>query len=45
MKRIALHNTAAPAVGGATLMFGIDGLSLTKASTFSLVTTFKLSYT
>jgi hypothetical protein len=26
-------------------MFGIDGLSLTKASSFSLVTTFKLSYT
>lgn len=45
IKRIALHNIAAPLIAGATLMFGIDGLSLTKASTFSLITTFKLSYT
>lgn len=46
VKRIALHFKAtAPAVGDATLGFGIDGLSLTKASTFSLITIFKLSYT
>lgn len=45
VKRISLHNTAAPLIAGATLMFGIDGLSLTKAATFSLTTTFKLSYT
>jgi hypothetical protein len=42
--RIALHN-GAPSATSSTLMFGIDGLSLTKQSTFSLVTTFKLSYT
>lgn len=45
VKRIGLHNSAAPTNSSTTLMFGIDGLSLTKASTFSLVTTFKLSYT
>lgn len=45
VKRIALHNINAPLIAGATLMFGIDGLSLTKQSTFSIVTTFKLSYT
>lgn len=44
VKRIALHNTAAPTNASTTVMFGIDGLSLTKASSFSLVTTFKLSY-
>lgn len=44
IKRIGLHNSAAPTSSSSTLMFGIDGLSLTKASTFSLVTTFKLSY-
>lgn len=44
VKRVGLHNSAAPTNSSATLMFGIDGLSLTKASTFSLVTTFKLSY-
>lgn len=44
VKRIALHNTASPTNASTTVMFGIDGLSLTKASTFSLVTTFKLSY-
>lgn len=45
VKRIVLHNTAAPAVGGTTVIAWIDGLSLTKASTFALTTTFKLSYT
>lgn len=45
IKRIGLHNSASPTNSSSTLMFGIDGLSLTKASTFSLVTTFKLSYT
>jgi hypothetical protein len=44
VKRVALHNTNAPVVGGTTLMFGIDGTSLTKAATFSLTITFKLSY-
>jgi hypothetical protein len=43
--RIALHSGAAPTVTTSTLAFGIDGLSLAKAATFSLVTTFKLSYT
>ncbi len=45
VKRVGLHNSAAPTNSSTTLMFGIDGLSLTKQSTFSLVTTFKLSYT
>lgn len=45
VKRVGLHNSAAPTNASATLMFGIDGLSLVKQSTFSLVTTFKLSYT
>lgn len=45
VKRIGLHNSAAPTNASATLMFGIDGLSLTKQSSFSLITTFKLSYT
>jgi hypothetical protein len=45
IKRIGLHNSAAPTRTTTTLMFGIDGLSLTKQSSFSLVTTFKLSYT
>lgn len=44
VKRIGLHNSATPTRTSTTLMFGIDGLSLTKAATFSLVTTFKLSY-
>lgn len=44
VKRIALHNINAPLIAGATLMFGIDGLSLTKASSFSLTTTFRLPY-
>lgn len=44
IKRIALHNTSSPTTSSSTLMFGIDGLSLTKASTFSIVVTFKLSY-
>lgn len=44
VKRIGLHNTATPTASTTSLMFGIDGLSLTKASSFSLVTTFKLSY-
>lgn len=45
VKRIGLHNSAAPTNASTTLMFGIDGFSLTKASTFSLVISFKLSYT
>jgi hypothetical protein len=45
VKRIGLHFKAtAPTVSDTTLGFGIDGLSITKASTFALVTTFKLSY-
>jgi hypothetical protein len=45
IKRVGLHNSNAPTDAGTTLMFGIDGLSLVKQSTFSIVTTFKLSYT
>jgi len=45
IKRIGLHNSAAPTNASTTLMFGIDGLSLTKQSSFSIITTFKLSYT
>lgn len=45
VKRVGLHNNSAPTRTTASLMFGIDGLSLTKQSSFSLVTTFKLSYT
>jgi len=46
IRRIALHNlTTAPIVTTDSIAFGIDGLSLTKQSTFSLITTFKLSYT
>lgn len=45
VKRIALHFSASPTNSSATLAFGIDGLSLTKASSFALITTFKLSYT
>lgn len=45
IKRIGLHNSAAPTNASTTLMFGIDGLALTKASSFSLVITMKLSYT
>lgn len=44
VKRIALHNTASPTDSGTTLMFGVDGFSITKASTFTMPTTFKLSY-
>lgn len=52
VKRIALHNGAgtppsatAPTDSTTTIMFGLDGLSLTKQATFSLVPTFKLSLT
>ncbi len=45
VKRFSLHNTASPLIGGATLIAGIDGLSLLKQSGFALTTTFKLSYT
>jgi hypothetical protein len=44
VKRIAVHNSAAPTDASTTLMFGIDGLSITKASTFALTPTFKLAY-
>ena len=45
IKRIALHNSNAPNDSSLTLMFGVDGLSLVKQSSFSIITTFKLSYT
>jgi hypothetical protein len=45
IKRIALHNSNAPTDSSTTLQFGVDGLSLVKQSSFSIVTTFKLSYT
>jgi len=45
VNRIALHNTNAPTATTTSVMFGIDGLALAKASSFSLITTFKLSYT
>lgn len=44
VKRIGLHNTNAPTDAGTTLMFGVDGFSITKASSFALTATFKLSY-
>lgn len=44
VKRIALHNSAAPTDSSATLMFGVDGFSFLKASGFALIPTFKLSY-
>lgn len=45
VKRIAVHNSAAPTNSSATLVLGVDGFALTKQSTFSLITTFKASYT
>ena len=46
VKRIALHFKAtAPTVSDTTIGFGVDGLTLVKQTTFSLITTFKLSYT
>lgn len=45
VKRIALHNTNAPTDSTASLMFGVDGFSLTKGSGFGLTPSFKLSYT
>ena len=45
IRRVMLHNSAAPTTSSATLIAWIDGLALTKASTFSLTATFKLSYT
>jgi hypothetical protein len=44
VKRFGLHNSNAPTDAGTTLMFGIDGFSLVKQSTFKLVTTIQLSY-
>jgi hypothetical protein len=44
VKRIGLHNSNAPTDSSATLMFGVDGFSIVKQSSFKLVTTFKLSY-
>lgn len=44
VKRIGLHNSATPTDSTASLMFGVDGLSITKAATFALTPTFRLSY-
>lgn len=44
VKRIALHNTNAPTDSTTSLMFGVDGFSLAKASGFALVPTFKVQY-
>jgi hypothetical protein len=44
IKRFGLHNSNAPTDASTTLMFGIDGFSLVKQSTFKLVTTIQLSY-
>ena len=44
IKRIAVHNTNAPTDAGATLISGVDGFSITKASSFSLTPTYKHSY-
>jgi hypothetical protein len=44
VKRIAVHNSAAPTNASATLILGVDGFSLVKQATFSLITTFKASY-
>lgn len=45
IKRYGLHNSNAPTDSSTTLMFGIDGFSITKAATFSSLTTYQLSYT
>lgn len=45
IKRIALHNTATPTDAGITLMFGIDGFSITKNVTYASLITYQLSYT
>lgn len=45
VKRIAIHNSNAPTDSSATLMFGVDGFSIVKAASFTMPTTFKLSYT
>lgn len=45
VKRIALHNTASPTTSSTTVMFGIDGFTILKASTYALLTYFKLSFT
>jgi hypothetical protein len=44
VKRIALHNSAAPTTSSTTLMFGLDTLSFLKAAGFALIPTFKLQY-
>lgn len=44
VKRLGLHNSASPTDSTATLMFGVDGFSIVKQSSFKLVNTFKLSY-
>jgi hypothetical protein len=47
VKRVSLHNVAAGSVTGTStsLIAGIDGLSLTKQSTFSLKLTVQITYT
>lgn len=44
IKRIAAHNSAAPTDSSTTLISGVDGFSITKASSFSLTPTYKHSY-
>lgn len=44
VKRFALHNSATPTSSSTTLISGVDGFSLTKASSFSMTPTYKHSY-
>lgn len=44
VKRLALHNSAAPTDSSTTLAFGLDGMSLLKGSGFGITPTFKISY-
>jgi hypothetical protein len=44
VKRMAVHNSAAPTDSSSTLISGVDGFSITKASSFSMTPTYKHSY-
>ena len=44
VRRFAAHNSATPTASSTTLISGVDGFALTKASTFSMTPTYKHSY-
>jgi len=44
VKRMAVHNSAAPTDASTTLISGVDGFSITKAASFSMTPTYKHSY-